>query len=193
MNDNKGVFGPIVRTSFLLMLLCGFIYPVAMTGVAQVLMPSKADGSLLYNDEGQKIGSELIGQSFTSKKYFHGRVSSIAYDGAGSGSGNYAPSNEEMIQRTKDSVAEWGQANPDIPVSDLPMDLVTNSGSGLDPHISPEGAYAQVPRISEATGIDQTDINSLIEKNTQGRELGLFGEPRVNVLLLNIDLAKMIE
>lgn len=193
MSDNKSVFGPIIRTSLLIMVLCGFIYPVVTTGVAQVLMPDKADGSLLYNDEGEEVGVELVGQNFTSERYFHGRVSSIEYDGANSGTLNYAPSNKDLIQRTKDDLEVWKQANPDTPISEVPIDLVTNSGSGLDPHISPDGAYAQVKRISKATGISQTDINSLIEKHTQGRELELFGEPRVNVLLLNLDLDKIIK
>ncbi|WP_211655650.1 potassium-transporting ATPase subunit KdpC [Planococcus alpniumensis] len=191
MSKNKSVFGPIVRTSFLIMLLCGVIYPVVTTGIAQVLMPEKAGGSLLYDEDGKEMGAELIGQNFTSENYFHGRVSSIEYDAANSGSGNYAPSNEEMIERTKLAVEKWKQVHPDN--NAVPIDLVTNSASGLDPHISPEGAYAQTARVSLATGISQTDLNGLIEKNTQDRELGLFGEPRVNVLLLNVDLNQLIK
>jgi K+-transporting ATPase ATPase C chain len=190
MENNASILGPIVRTSFLIMILCGFIYPVAVTGIAQVIMPEKADGSFIYNEQHQIIGSALIGQQFTDPAYFHGRVSSIEYDGTGSGSNNYAPSNEDMMDRTQESVEAWKRENPDTPISKVPMDLLTNSGSGLDPHVSPEAAMAQVNRVSEKTGIAKEELVSLIQKHTQGRELGLFGEERVNVLRLNLDVMK---
>ncbi|MDF2036455.1 potassium-transporting ATPase subunit KdpC [Cytobacillus oceanisediminis] len=192
MQGLNGIVGPIVRISFVIMLVGGLLYPLAVTGIAQAIMPDRADGSLIYNEKNEVIGSELIGQSFTSPEYFHGRVSSIEYDGAGSGSNNYAPSNQEMIDRTKDSVEAWKEANPSTPINEVPIDLVTNSGSGLDPHISPEAAYAQVGRISELTGIDQQALRDLIEKHTEGKELGLFGEERVNVLKLNLDLKELL-
>lgn len=192
LNENQTVFRPIIRTSLLIMLLCGFVYPVATTGIAQILLPEQADGNLIYNENGEVIGADLIGQNFTDPKYFHGRVSSIEYNAAGSGSANFAPSNKEMIQRTMDSVEAWKEMNPNTPVSKLPIDLVTNSASGLDPHISPEAAYAQIKRVSSETGIKISILEKLIEEHTQGRELGLFGEPRVNVLLLNIDLNKLL-
>jgi potassium-transporting ATPase KdpC subunit len=193
MNTEQKLAGPIVRTSFLIMLLAGLAYPLASTGIAQAIMPSKADGSLIYNENNEVIGSELIGQQFTDPKYFQGRVSAIEFDASGSGSNNYAPSNEDMLARTKETVEAWKQKNPDTPVSQVPVDLVTDSGSGLDPHISPEGALAQVNRISSLTGIDQEQLKELIEQNTQGKELGLFGEERVNVLMLNLDLQKQIK
>ncbi|KON90042.1 potassium-transporting ATPase subunit C [Sporosarcina globispora] len=192
MQGLNSIVGPIVRTSFLIMLVGGLLYPLAVTGIAQAIMPDRADGSLIYNEKNEVIGSELIGQSFTSPEYFHGRVSSIEYDGAGSGSNNYAPSNQEMIDRTKDSVEAWKAANPSTPINEVPIDLVTNSGSGLDPHISPEAAFAQVGRISELTGIDQQALRDLVEKHTEGKELGLFGEERVNVLKLNLDLMELL-
>ena len=192
MTEKQGIFGPVIRTSFVIMLLCGLGYPLAATGIAQAVMEDKADGSLIFDENNKVIGSELIGQSFTDPKYFHGRTSSIEYDSAGSGSNNYAPSNTDMMERTKQAVEQWKKNNPNTPVDEVPIDLITNSGSGLDPHISPEAALAQVKRVSEQTGIDKEKLKELIDKNTQGRELGLFGEERVNVLKLNLDLKKQL-
>ncbi len=193
MGTLKREIGPILRISFLIMIVCGFLYPVGMTGIAQVTMNDNADGSLIYNEDNELVGSELIGQHVTDPKLFHGRLSAIEFDASGSGSNNYAPSNEDMIKRTSDAIEAWTESNPDTPVSDVPIDLVTDSGSGLDPHISPEGAYAQVNRISTLTGLSIEMLNDLIEEHTEGRDLGLFGEPRVNVLKLNLDLIEKIQ
>ncbi|WP_237690784.1 potassium-transporting ATPase subunit KdpC [Paenibacillus caui] len=179
-----------LRTSIVLMVLCGLLYPLVVTGIAQAVMPGKANGSLIYNDKHEVIGSELIGQTFTGPNYFHGRVSSIDYNGASSGSPNYAPSNEAMIKRTADAVETWKKENPDVPVSGLPVDLITNSASGLDPDITPEAARAQISRISKATGLSTHQLEDLVHKHTKTRELGIFGEPVVNVLQLNLDLQK---
>lgn len=124
------------------------------------------------------VGSELIGQSFADSAFFQGRVSSVDYNGAGSGSSNYAPSNPALIQRVKDSIADWQKHNPDVPVSQVPVDLITNSGSGLDPHISPQAARVQIPRISGLTGIPQDRLRALVQEQTEGRSAGVFGEPR---------------
>ncbi|MEK3807244.1 potassium-transporting ATPase subunit KdpC [Bacillus sp. FSL H8-0547] len=191
MEEKQSIIGPIIRMSLVLMVFCGLVYPAAVTVIAQAAAPDKADGSLIYDENDKVIGSELIGQSFTEAGYFHGRVSSIEYNGAGSGSNNYAPSNEDMLNRTKESIKEWEKNNPETPISDVPNDLLTNSGSGLDPHISPKAAYVQVSRVSEATGIKKAKLEKLIEKHVQGKELGLFGEERVNVLKLNLDLKNM--
>jgi K+-transporting ATPase ATPase C chain len=118
--------------------MCGIAYPLLMTGLSQVIMPAKADGSLIKNESGEIIGSELIGQSFKNPGYFHGRISSINYDAAGSGTPNYSPSNEEMVERTKNDIAEFLKENPTIDKEDIPSDLMTNSGSGLDPNVSPQ-------------------------------------------------------
>jgi len=201
MNDSINAPSPsagsylftILRISVLFIVLCGIVYPLVCTGIAQLAMPDQANGSLIKNEAGQVIGSELIGQNFTDPKFFRGRVSSIDYNGAGSGSNNYAPSNPDMLQRTKDSIEAWKRENPDVPVSRLPVDLITNSGSGLDPHITPESAKVQVPRISKLTGIPAEKLNALVEEHTEGRELGLFGEKRVNVLQLNIALSAMLQ
>jgi len=180
------------RAAIVFIVLCGIAYPLLCTGLAQLIIPHQANGSLIKDAAGNTIGSELIGQSFTDPKYFQGRVSSIDNNAAGSGSMNYAPSNPDMLKRTQDSIEAWKQANPDVPISKLPIDLVTNSGSGLDPHISPESADVQIPRVSKLTGIAQETLQKLVDKHTQGRDLGLFGEPRVNVLELNIDLQAML-
>jgi len=180
--------GTALRASLLIFLLCGIVYPLAMTGIAQTLMPDRANGSLVRDAEGNVVGSELIGQKFSDPKFFQGRVSSIDYNGAGSGSNNYAPSNPDLMQRTWDSIEEWKRVNPDVPVSELPISLITNSGSGLDPHITPRSAEVQIPRISKLTGISADKLKRLVERNTEGRDLGVFGERRVNVLKLNLEL-----
>ncbi|WP_342417892.1 potassium-transporting ATPase subunit KdpC [Paenibacillus sp. FSL R10-2782] len=182
------IVGVALRTSVLMILLCGLAYPLVSTGVAQVLFPQQANGSMLRNAEGQVVGSELIGQSFANPAFFQGRVSSIDYNGAGSGSSNYAPSNPALIQRVKDSIADWQKNNPDVPISQVPVDLITNSGSGLDPHISPQAAQVQIPRISGLTGIAQDKLKALVLEQTESRSAGVFGEPRVNVLKLNLAL-----
>jgi K+-transporting ATPase ATPase C chain len=179
-----------LRLSLVLLVVCGLAYPMAVTGLASLTMPAKAEGSLIEVD-GKVIGSELIGQMFKDPKYFSGRVSSIQYNAAGSGSGNYAPSNKDMIERTKKDIEVFLAANPDVKKADFPADLLTNSGSGLDPHISPLAAEIQVPRIAKIRGVEEEDISKLIKKHTEGRQLGVFGEPRVNVLKLNMELDEM--
>lgn len=182
-----------VRASLVFLVLCGLLYPLASTGIAQLLMPHKANGSLIKDDSGQTVGSALIGQTFADPKFFHGRVSSIDNNGAGSGSNNYAPSNPELLKRAEESIAAWTRDNPDVPVSELPIDLITNSGSGLDPDISPASARVQIPRIAKLTGIPADRLQKLVEEQTTGRSLGVFGEPRVNVLKLNLALQELMK
>lgn len=181
-----------LRAGIVFIVLCGIAYPLLCTGLAQLFMPAHANGSLIRDGSGKTIGSELIGQSFTDPRYFQGRVSSIDYKAEASGSNNYGPSNPDLLKRTQDSVEAWKQANPDVPVSELPIDLITNSGSGLDPHITPESAAVQVPRIARLTGIAENELRNLVDKHTEGRDLGLFGEPRVNVLKLNLELKTLM-
>lgn len=180
-----------IRTTVALMIII-LAYQLVVTGIAQAVMPDRADGSLIYNDKHEVIGSKWIGQNFTSPGYFHGRISSIEYNAVSSGTPNYAPSNPDMIERTKASIEAWKTENPGIPVSELPVDLITNSGSGLDPHISVEAAQVQIPRISKSTGISEEQLKELVAKHTQERELGVLGERVVNVLLLNIDVQKTV-
>lgn len=192
LSSSKGAyFFTIVRLSVVFIVLCGIIYPLASTALAQVLMPSQANGSLLKNNAGVVVGSELIGQNFTNPALFQSRVSSIEYKAEASGSNNYGPSNPDMLKRTSDSIAQWKLDNPDVPVSELPVDLITNSGSGLDPHISQAAAIVQIPRISKLTGIPAEELTALVNEHTEGRDLGLFGEERVNVLKLNLALTEL--
>lgn len=183
----------IIRISLLLILLCGVVYPLVSTAVAQLLMPSQANGSLIRDKSGTVIGSELIGQYFTDPRFFQGRVSSIAYKAEASGSNNYGPSNPDLLKRMEESVKAWKESNPDIPASRLPIALITNSASGLDPHITPESANVQIPRISNLTGMSESELEKLIREHTEDRDLQIFGEPRVNVLKLNIKLNERIQ
>ena len=180
-----------LRTSLVLMLVCGLLYNLVLTGAAQALMPGRADGSLIYNGRGEAIGSELIGQSFTDPGLFHGRVSSIGYDAGGSGTPNYAPSNPDLIARVRQAARDWRTNNPDVPLGEVPLDLLMNSGSGLDPHISPEAAAAQIPRIAGAAGLDPERLQALVDEHTSPRALGIFGERTVNVLRLNLALRQL--
>ncbi len=183
----------IIRLSLLLIVLCGIVYPVAMTGLAQTIFPSQADGSLVKNSDGKVVGSELIGQNYKSPQYFQGRVSSIENNGASTGSNNYAPSNEDMLKRTEDSIKVLQKENPELDKKDIPLDLITNSGSGLDPHISVRAAEFQAERVSEKTGIKKEELLAMIKDSTTNRSLGIFGEPHVNVLELNMKVQDVME
>lgn len=182
-----------IRLAVVMFLIFGLGYPLVMTGISQVLFPHQANGSIIYNAKKQAVGSELIGQSFQDPKYFHGRISSIHYDASASGTPNYAPSNPEMIKRTEQAAKAWLKQNPGKSVADIPLDLITNSGSGLDPDISPAAARFQIPAVSKATGLSEGQLEQLVNKHIEGRMLGIFGEPRVNVLKLNLDLAQLLK
>jgi K+-transporting ATPase ATPase C chain len=192
---------PAIVVLIALTLITGLAYPLAMTGIAQALFPHQAQGSLIERN-GTVVGSELIGQVFESEKYFHGRPSATTapdpndstktvpapYNAANSGGSNLGPSNKALIDRVQGDIDKLKQENPSAPV---PTDLVTTSASGLDPHISPEAALFQVPRISKARNLPEDRIRQLVARHTERRLFGLLGEPRVNVLLLNIALDQL--
>jgi potassium-transporting ATPase KdpC subunit len=189
---------PAVVVLIGLTLITGLLYPLAMTGIAQVLFPTQAQGSLIVQD-GKVVGSSLIGQPFNDAKYFHGRPSATTapdpqdssktveapYNAANSGGSNLGPTSKALADRITADVERLKAENPSAAV---PIDLVTTSGSGLDPDISPEAAYFQVPRVAQARGLPPERLRALVESQIQGRTLGLFGEPRVNVLKLNLAL-----
>jgi K+-transporting ATPase ATPase C chain len=170
-------------------LLFGLGYPLVVTLLAGALFPHKSAGSLILKD-GQVIGSELIAQSFTSDRYFHPRPSAAGngYDATSSGGSNLAQSNAKLVQRIQGDIDKLTAANPGKPV---PIDLVTTSGSGLDPDITPDAAFYQAPLVARARGLSEDLVHALIEKHITGRQLGFLGEPRVNVLELNLDLDKL--
>jgi K+-transporting ATPase ATPase C chain len=180
----------IWRTAILFTLvttvLVGIVYPLAVTGIASVVFPHKAGGSLILKN-GEVIGSELLAQSFTSDKYFHPRPSAAGngYDATSSGGTNLAQSNAKLVQRIQGDIDKLAAANPGKPV---PIDMVTTSGSGLDPDITPDNAYYQAASVAKARGLTEEQVRTLIAQHTAGRDLGFLGEPRVNVLELNLAL-----
>jgi K+-transporting ATPase ATPase C chain len=167
-------------------VLLGLVYPLVVTGVAQVLFPEKANGQLIERN-GKVVGSRIIGQAFSSPRYFHSRPSAAGtgYDAANSGGTNLGPTNKKLIDSVKAAVDEAKKDNPDAPV---PIDLVTSSASGLDPHISPAAAAFQIPRVARERGVPEAELRGLVESNTDARQLGFFGEAGVNVLMLNLAL-----
>jgi K+-transporting ATPase ATPase C chain len=187
-----------IRFTLVTAVLLGIGYPLVVTGIAAVIFPHKAAGSLIQLKDGTVIGSELLAQSFTADKYFHPRPSAAAYSDSSdfaansttspSGGSNLAQSSKALVDRIQGSIDKLSQENPGKPV---PIDLVTTSASGLDPDITPDSAYFQAPRVAKARGIAEDRIRQLIEQHIAKRQLGILGEPRVNVLLLNLDLDKL--
>jgi potassium-transporting ATPase KdpC subunit len=180
---------PGLRIKIFMTLLLGVVYPLAITGISQVAFPHQANGSLVTSG-GKVIGSELIGQNFTKPEYFQPRPSaagSDGYDATSSNGSNLGPTSQKLVDRTKASVEKFRKENPDYQ-GPIPADLVTASASGLDPHISPDSALAQASRVAKARNIETDQVRQLITQYTEGPDLGLLGEPRVNVLRLNLAL-----
>jgi len=170
----------------LLTLITGVVYPLAVTGIAQLAFPHQANGSLIVID-GKTYGSELIGQQFDDPKYFWGRLSAVNYDSSTSSGSNYGPLNPALIEAVQARIDALKAADPDNTLP-IPVDLVTASGSGLDPHISVAAALYQVSRVATSRGMNEADVVALVNQYTIGRQFGFLGEPRVNVLLLNLAL-----
>lgn len=189
-----------------LLVICGILYPLVLTGLGQVIFPKQSNGNLVEVN-GEAVGSKLVGQQFEGDEYFHGRISSINYNtyteeekedgtytGPASGSYNYGPTNEDLESRVEDDVAEfkerYKQATGETFTGEIPADLLTASGSGLDPHISPASAEIQVPIVAAASGLSEKEVREIVKENTEGKLLGIFGEEKVNVLSCNVEIAK---
>lgn len=214
MNEttNKNAFFHGLRQSLVvtlvLLLLCGFVFPVLLSGISTVIFPSQANGSLVYAD-GQAVGAANVGQDFTDPYFMKGRPSAYNYNtyykdeqgnqyyndgsafaGLSSGSNNYAPSNPALTERVEADIEAFLEANPDVKREDIPADLMTSSGSGLDPHITPASARIQIPALAAASGLSEEELEQIVADNTEGKLLGIFGEETVNVLGVNLDIAK---
>lgn len=204
-------FRQVICVSLMLMLICGLIFPILLTGVSSVLFPKQAEGSLIKAN-GKAIAAEYVGQEFKSDFYMWSRPSAYHYNvyrenedgtktysdgaefqGIGSGSQNFSPSNPELVKRVKKDIKEFLEKNPELNCKDLPADLLTASGSGLDPHISPQAAEIQIPRIVKASGLTESEVREIVQNNTTGKLLGIFGEETVNVVKVNIDIAMAMD
>ncbi len=188
---------PAVVITLIFTVVTGFLYPGVVTGLAQLIFHDKANGSLVYASNGQVIGSELIGQYWTSPKYFHGRPSATLnpttgtpspYEADNSAGSNLGPTNSVLIQNVQQRVAALKKENPNAPPGPVPVDLVTSSASGLDPDITVAGALYQVPRIAQVRGLSESRVRQLVMDHVQGRFLGIFGEEHINVFDLNLAL-----
>lgn len=207
----KSVFSytrQVIIVTLILLIICGLGFPLLLTGISSLIFPKQADGNLVKAD-GVAVGSEFVGQDFTEDYFMKCRPSAYNYNtyyedengnkyyndgsefgGLGSGSNNYAPSNPELAERVENDIGEFLEANPGVKREDIPTDLLTASGSGLDPHISPASAEIQIPAISKASGISEEELKKIVEDNTEGKLLGIFGEETVNVLGVNLEIAK---
>lgn len=210
-NAKKSVFSSarqVIIVTLILLIICGLGFPLLLTGISSLIFPKQAEGNLVKAD-GVAVGSEFVGQDFTEDYFMKCRPSAYNYNtyyedengnkyyndgnefgGLSSGSNNYASSNPELAERVEKDIEEFLEANPGVKREDIPTDLLTASGSGLDPHISPASAEIQIPAISKASGISEEELKKIVEDNTEGKMLGIFGEETVNVLGVNLEIAK---
>lgn len=208
MKENlKASLGGLKRAfliSIILMVICGLLYPLLLTGISQVIFPHQANGSLITVN-GQAVGSQLVGQDFTEEYFMKCRPSAVGYNtytqealdageygGVGSGSKNYAPTNPDLAARVEADIAAFLELNPTLTASDIPTDLVTASGSGLDPHVSPASAEVQLAGLAERSGLPLVTLQEIVAANTEGKLFGIFGENRVNVLGVNLEIARQM-
>jgi potassium-transporting ATPase KdpC subunit len=186
----KNVFGIAIRTTIVTLVLTGLIYPFVMTGLAQILFPWRANGSLVMDEKGQVVGSELIAQGFTNPAYFQPRPSAAGekgYDATASSGSNLGPTSKKLQDRINEDLKRLKEENPQA-AGPVPAELVTTSASGLDPHLSPAAMLWQAPRVARARGITSERVKAVVDANVEGRTFGIVGEPRVNVLLVNLAL-----
>lgn len=184
---------PALRATLLTLVLAGLLYPLAATGLAQLFFPGRANGSLVASERGEPVGSELIAQGFASPAYFQPRPSAAGekgYDPRASGGSNLGPTSRKLRERVEAQAVRLRAENPEAP-GPIPAELVTASGSGLDPHLSPQAALWQAPRVARARGVSPERVRALVSASVEGRDLGFLGEPRVNVLLLNLGLDRL--
>jgi K+-transporting ATPase ATPase C chain len=184
------VYRSLMATMILAVLLCG-VYPLIVYGIGQVLFHDRANGGIIMMKDGKPVGAHLIGQGFSKPEYFHGRPSSAGdkgYDAANSSGSNLGPTNQKLYDAVKANVDAFLKENPSVKRGEVPTDMVTGSGSGLDPHISPEGAMSQVNRVAKSRGASADEVKAFVQAHIEGPQLGLFGESVVNVLQLNLDL-----
>lgn len=206
-NGFAGGLRQAVVVTLILLFLCGFLFPVVLSGLSAVIFPDQAKGSLVTAD-GEAVGAANVGQDFTEAYFMKCRPSAYNYNtyyedaqgnqfyndgsafaGLSSGSNNYAPSNPALVERVETDIEEFLAANPGVAREELPADLMTASGSGLDPHVSPAGAAVQIPALAEASGLSEEELEQIVANNTTGKLLGVFGEEAVNVLGVNLDIA----
>lgn len=179
-----------LRLTLITMLLFGLVYPLVITGIAKLIAPNAGAGKTIEAN-GKVVGFELIGQAFESGKYFHGRPSAVSYNAAATGGSNKGPTNPDYLQQVEERIAAFLKENPDVKREDIPVDLVTASGGGLDPHISVQAALIQVPRVAKQRGISAVDLKALVIESTEEPLWNLFGPQKVNVLKLNIAVDKL--
>ena len=190
MKDFFAEFRPAILATLVLAIVCSGFYPLVVYGISQLLFPDQANGNLIINPDGTVRGSKLLGQAFSDPKYFHPRPSAAGngYDAANSSGSNLGPTSEKLKNAIRDRIADYRKENGLADTDAVPADAVTASGSGLDPEISVRNAEIQIPRVAKARGLSEAKVREMVQQNTEGRDLGVFGDPGLNVLQVNLAL-----